>query len=108
MFNVRPLTVRRYIAARELDVAFQVGHSMNVKQKLAWEDFLNGGKSVVEPVGEDSMEQMVSSKQVDGMCMNRVSVCFKGQIDVNAIANSLRNLLGDSAKGEVEIVCSLW
>lgn len=108
MFNVRPLTVRRYITARELDVAFQVGHSMNAQQKLAWEDFLNGGKSVAEPVREDSLEQIVSSKQVDGMRMNRVSICFKGQIDVNAIANSLRNLLGDSAKGEVEIACSLW
>lgn len=108
MFNVRPLTVRRYIAARELDVAFQVGRSMNAEQKLAWEDFLNGGKSVVEPGGEDSLEQANNSREMSKMRMNRVAICFKGQIDVGAIANSLRHLLGDSTQGEVEIVCNLW
>ena len=49
MFNVKPLTVRRYIAARELNVAFQVGRSMNAAQKLAWENFLNDGKTDTEP-----------------------------------------------------------
>ena len=108
MFNVKPLTVRRYIAARELNVAFQVGRSMNAAQKLAWENFLNDGKTDTEPDREDGLEQTDNSQEVDEMRMNRVSVCFRGQIDVNAIANSLRHLLGDSAKGEVEIVCNLW
>lgn len=108
MFDVKPLTVRRYIAARKLNVVFQVGRSMNTEQKLAWENFLNGNRTIAESDKQDSLEQADSSRRMSEMHMNRVSVCFKGQIDVGAITNSLRYLLGDNVQGEVEIVCNLW
>ena len=108
MFGVKPLTVRRYIAARELNVVFRVGHSMNAEQKAAWENFLDADKTVCAEDARDEPGQEETSNQTAKMQMNKMSIGFKGQIDVDAIANSLRHILGDSAKGEVEIVCNLW
>ena len=39
--------------------------------------------------------------------MNRFSLSFSGDINVDMIANSLKHILGGSATGQVEIVCSL-
>ena len=37
MFNVKPLTIRRYIQSNGLSIQFQFGHSMCSKQREAWE-----------------------------------------------------------------------
>lgn len=106
MFDVRPLTVRRYITVKELDVSFPVGHSMNAEQKLAWEKFLADGKTTTEP-DKNSCVPVQPVEDDGSMSMDKFSISFSGQIDVSMIANSLRHILGDSATGVVEIMCSL-
>lgn len=106
MFDVRPLTVRRYITAKELDVSFPVGHSMNAEQKTAWEKFLESGKTATSPDNGVCVSAPLLAK-ADGMKMDTFTIRFSGQIDVSMIANSLRHILGDSTTGVVEIMCSL-
>lgn len=111
MFDVRPLTVRRYLAAKELNVSFPVGRSMNAEQKAAWEDFLNEAVSVQEipieyvPANEQPKEAV--QEQKPQMNMKKVTLSFSGKIDVNAIANSLIHILGTDTVGDIEIVCNL-
>ena len=105
MFGIRPLTVRRYIVSNELNISFPVGHSMNAEQRAAWENFLNGG------VAQQDVAEQVSKpvrQDADGhMSMNKFSMSFNGKIDVNMIANSLLNILGSDASGNIEIICNL-
>lgn len=108
MFDVQPLTVRRYIAANKLDVSFQVGHSMNTEQKLAWERFMAGDKADMAPENTKCVQAEPTPMLIhEVMSMSRFSVSFSGPIDAAMIANTLRNILGDNASGDVEIVCNL-
>lgn len=107
MFDVRPLTVRRYITANELDVSFPVGHSMNAEQKMAWEKFVAGGKTATSQDNNASISEPLPAKADNDMKMDTFSIRFSGQIDVSMITNSLRHILGNSATGVVEIMCSL-
>ena len=105
MFCIRPLTVRRYIVSKELDITFPVGHSMNSEQRAAWERFLAN-----EDMPRALPEQKPENPQADvsvHMSMNKFSLSFSGKIDVNMIANSLLNILGGDASGHVEIICDL-
>ena len=104
MFHVKPLTVRRYIASRGLNVSFPVGHSMTFEQRRSWEEFLSEG----EKDNSVKLSQTSSSRADDKlMNMNGFSVRFSGRIDVNMISNSLISILGDNAVGEVEVKCNL-
>lgn len=108
MFNIQPLTVRRYIAARELDVTFQVGHSMNSEQREAWERFLNGECDYgmhTKPAQHSS--ENIGGQRTETMSMNRFSMSFDGKIDVNMISNSLLHIIGNDAVGSIEITCNL-
>ena len=105
MFCIRPLTVRRYIVSKELDITFPVGHSMNSEQRAAWERFLAN-----EDMPRALPEQKPENPQADvsvHMSMSKFSLSFSGKIDVNMIANSLLNILGGDASGHVEIICDL-
>lgn len=107
MFGIRPLTVRRYIASKELDINFPVGHSMNSEQRAAWEAFLANGGGVPQALPEQAP---VDEPQADvdvRMSMSRFSLSFNGKIDVNMIANSLLHILGGNASGHIEIICDL-
>lgn len=110
MFEVQPLTIRRYIQMNKLNIKFPVGHSMSTAQKDAWDELLHGKTSnedaevEVEDVPATKLDEAASKQSMD---MKRFSLCFNGRIDVNMIANSLLHILGDNAVGEVEIVCNL-
>ena len=114
MFGVQPLTVRRYLTARNLNITFPVGRSMNTQQKLAWEKFCkeecdNTPGLCFTPLAATPVEDTVAAptKQEKAMAMKNVSLSFSGRIDVNAIANSLRHILGDDMVGDIQIICSL-
>lgn len=107
MFHVQPLTVRRFIQAKRLNLSFPVGRSMNAEQKAAWESFLDG-KGV--PSGQSPPENTEVEMANDTDCemnMRHVSLSFSGKIDVSAISNSLRHILGNDMVGEIEIICNL-
>lgn len=105
MFGVKPLTIRRYITSKDLDIAFQVGHSMSAAQRVAWDAFVSGAENTTEDTqcdDENNPEQVQK-----GMCMKQFSICFSGKIDISMISNSLIQILGNGASGNVEIVCNL-
>jgi len=104
MFRVKPLTVRRYIASRGLDISFPVGHSMTFEQRRMWEDFLSG-----EEKGIPGDLPTAKRTEPDDKLMNMsgFSVRFSGKIDINMISNSLISILGNDSVGEVEIKCNL-
>lgn len=79
MFHVQPLTIRRFIQTNGLAVKFPVGHSMNAEQREADEI----------------------------MSMKKVSLSFSGKINASMIVNSLLQILGENASGDVEITCQL-
>ncbi len=109
MFGVSVSTIRRHIQANGLDIKFHVGHSMNADQRTAWENFLNGVEPT--PAAETSHgrePEPVPELHVDtSMKMDRFSLSFSGDINIEMIANSLRHILGGNASGRVEVVCSL-
>lgn len=102
MFRVKPLTVRRYIASKGLNISFPVGHSMTFDQRKSWEEFLSAGE---KSAYADLPQTTETGDKV--MNMNGFSVRFSGKIDVNMISNSLISILGNDAVGEVEIKCNL-
>lgn len=113
MFEIQPLTVRRYLTARKLNITFPVGRSMNAQQKLAWEKFCKEERdtpqdSCPSPLDDSSDKgATIAAQEKKTMSMKNVSLSFSGRIDVGAIANSLRHILGDDMVGDIQIVCSL-
>lgn len=111
MFDVQPLTVRRFLSSKELNISFPVGRSMNTEQKTAWEKFLKeeqDGLKAVESVPLTPVSgATIATPAVSAMNMKNVSMSFSGKIDVNAIANSLRHILGENMVGEIQIMCNL-
>lgn len=105
MFGIQPLTVRRYIASKELDITFPVGHSMNSEQRAAWECFLSNEPSSQAPAEKNYEPQQTNADSK--MSMSRFSLSFDGKIDVGSIANSLHSILGGDASGRIEIICDL-
>jgi len=121
MFGVRPLTVRRHIQANELDIKFQVGHSMSAEQKDLWGEFLNNTPEQTQEsevknattillgaTAKHTNKKPSEKPEEEKMCMRKVSLGFKGPIDVLVVANSLTQILGSNSKGEIEIICNLW
>lgn len=107
MFQVRPAVVRRYIQSRELAINFPVGRYMNTSQRAAWERFLKSGTTVGDAPSVDLPVEDIHSEKAAATTMKKVSLTFSGKIDIPMIANSLRQILGENATGEVEISCQL-
>lgn len=111
MFDVQPLTVRRFLSSKELNISFPVGRSMNTEQKTAWEKFLKEEQDSLKAVESVPLTPvsgaMIAAPAASAMSMKNVSLSFSGKIDVNAIANSLRHILGENMVGEIQIMCSL-
>lgn len=116
MFGVRPLTVRRLIAANKVQVNFPVGKSMTKEQKGLWNSFIDvETERECEVVSEDSCEDAdwqsdiptVPYVPAPKMEMNGVRFSFSGPIDISGIANSLRTVIGENRTGRIEIICEL-
>lgn len=117
MFGVRALTVRKHADANGLSVEFPRGHAMSAARKVEWGKFLsNNEEEMAEPDEQDSEDDAMAEELFVNDCeqlkqnpmkMNSFSLLFSGTIDVNAIANSLRLILGGESTGEMEIICHL-
>lgn len=113
MFGVKPLTVTRHVAAKELNVSFHRGRSMSVEQRTEFAKFLSRDaaredESVTEAANEITSDESATVEGSDvSMKMNGVSLSFSRKIDIDAIANSLRHILGTEAVGKIQIVCDI-
>lgn len=120
MFGVQPLTVRKHAEANNLGVEFPRGNAMSASRQAAWNKFVSSEQDEpqqVEDIGCDSCnEEWPAEEPADeypapaapeAMKMRNFSLRFDGTIDVNMIANSLKWILGESANGELEIICNL-
>lgn len=119
MFGVQALTVRKHADTNNLKVEFYRGRSMNAIQRAAWDAFLCASEDdekqidpadnctdEYETVGSATPEEFDLDEE-NTMVMSNFSLRFSGVIDVTMIANSLKRILGDSSKGEIEIICKL-
>lgn len=107
MFHVQPLTIRRFIQANGLAVKFPVGHSMNAEQREAWGSFLKGEVKPAPTPAKLAEPHALTPDKNETMSMKKVSLSFSGKINADMIANSLLQILGENAVGEVEITCHL-
>lgn len=116
MFGVSTPTVRRHIQSAGLDIKFRAGHSMSKRQRDVWEQFLHSAQEniVVNNMTEEEQATLIekintspAGRVFAPMRMSKFSLCFTGPIDVEMIANSLRQILGDDAQGEIRIMCDL-
>lgn len=107
MFHVQPLTIRRFIQANGLAVKFPVGHSMNAEQREAWSSFLKGEVKSATTTTKPEEAHISTPDKNETMSMKRVSLSFSGKINAAMIVNSLLQILGENASGEVEITCQL-
>ena len=131
LFQVCTTTIRRYFEKQGINPGFYAGHRMNAQQKEVWAEFLGieesetveseesetveskeavtdaCDESIEEPVdAEDTDEEIesVNTEVSDTSCvMGRFSVEFKGKIDVDMIANSLRMILGNNSNGRLRV-----
>lgn len=125
LFEVSVTTVRKYFNKQGIVPGCQVGHRMNAAQRIVWADFLGIEEEQEEEVVEIEEEAVVCEDHVEDVCepeevepeaeplksepvkpscaMNRFSVEFKGKIDVDMIANSLRMILGNNSNGRLRV-----
>ena len=111
MFDITPVTLHRHVKNNGLDVNFRRGTNMTYEQHTAWKLFLDGA-SASDNVQTDSQDVCCESKNCvaqdkksndRSMAMDAVTLVFSGKVDVDMIANSLRNIIGDSKDGTVKI-----
>lgn len=109
MFGVSVATLARTIKRLELNVNFVKGRFPSAEQLKSFEQFLNPEEEQVEqePQVESIEEEIVVQENAEPMRMNEVSLKFSGLLDIDAVANSLKMILGGNATGEMEIVCRI-
>lgn len=109
MFGVSVATLARTIRRLELNVNFVKGRFPNAEQLKAFERFLNPEEehseqeTQEEPIGGETVAQEIP----EPMRMSEVTLKFSGVLDVDAVANSLKMILGENTTGELEIVCRI-
>lgn len=108
MFGVSGATVRRFFEMNDLGIQFQVGHSMTKQQRAMWRDFLTGGDAEPEPVPDVEPEPPEDHPNNNRkMCMTQFSLRFEGEIDVLAIANSIKALMAGSSIATITVDCAM-
>lgn len=137
MFGVKALTVRKHSDSHNLGLMFPRGHSMNPAERAEWRKFLGEEEEVVEAVAaaadeaasqtvvelheEADVPEMEAAQVLEAASappaaapaesstttMTQVCLKFSGAINIDMIANSLRQILGNQSSGELEIICNL-
>jgi hypothetical protein len=121
VFGCNPNTVRKLIRENELNIVFRRGVQMPKENREAFKRFLAQGllqddtdtadEETEEPAHDQECDQippLVPVQPSDAMRMSSFSLRFDGPVDVNMIANSLVHILGENARGEIEIQCRLY
>lgn len=119
MFGVHPVTVRKYIQDQNFDIKFKKGGGNNVAHMIQWNAFVNGSydrpqEDVPLDIFADSdppeavqPEVIQPETRKPAMSMSGFSLEFKGDLNVDEIANSLLHILGDNTSGNIKIICDL-
>lgn len=123
MFGCCKKTCASLLSAKPYGISFSRGSAMSKGKREAWSAFLDAGKSdgkaqteEEQPQPEAPVEQNdpteecpAGEKEVKpaAMKMNRFSLNFSGRLSVDAIANSLRLILGDGMDGRLSVECCL-
>lgn len=107
MFGVSKGTIYNAIT-KELGVTFRAGPQSD-EDRLKWDIFLHGASTeepdLCEPeVPSEDDTILPEQEKPSGMTMSRFSLSFVGAIDVNAIANSLRRIIGGQTNASIDIV----
>lgn len=111
MFGITPVTLHRHVKNNGLDVNFRRGTNMTYEQHAAWRLFFDGTRTS-DNVQTDSQDVCCKSKNCAApdkkssdrsMVMDAVTLVFSGKVDVDMIASSLRDIIGDSKDGTVKI-----
>lgn len=110
MFCVTPQTLKRELDAKGVETRFHAGKSMTRFQLENWRHFVNAddeSDAIQEEQNEEQIGGKLDEEPTTSMNMRSFTLLFGGAIDADKIADSIRNILGDSAVGEVRIVCDL-
>ncbi len=124
MFGVSVATMARAVKKFDLNIQFVKGKFPNAEQRAEFERFLNTDlvdeveieecadepnqpevDVVAEQVEEPAEDE--SQKKISSMRMREVTLRFEGVLDIDAIANSLKMILGNNTGGEIEIICKI-
>lgn len=109
MFEVSPLTLHRHIKTNSLDIQFKRGSNMSIEQSAKWAAFICPEKPEHEEIqanddervsGVDAWRPNTCSRPMD---MSAVTLEFRGNVDVDMIANSLRNIVGNGGNAVIKI-----
>lgn len=105
MWGIGVSSIKRLIEKNNLGITFTVGHSMTGDQRKAWKQFLSQEQDASdEPV--DNNPAPTDDEQEETpvpTMMTRFSLSFQGRIDPASIANSLTQMLGKDAVGQLNI-----
>lgn len=96
MFKVNDQTVRRHIKDENIGIQLTRGSKLN---KARWNEFLG----VIPDQDEPSDSAAPKGPRPTSMQICSASMRFKGQIDVDAIANELKKVFDGKVKGSIEI-----
>lgn len=129
MFGCGRATCSRLLSSAPYEITFSRGSAMTREKRKQWGLFLAGEffhveeeseaeaapESAAPPdepmdrTDEEEPDQMIADSETEprNMKMDRFSLCFSGRLSVEAIANSLRLMLGDGLTGSLRIDCSL-
>lgn len=80
---------------------------MNAEQREAWGSFLKGEVKPVPTPTKPEKPRVATPDKNETMSMKKVSLSFSGKINASMIVNSLLQILGENASGDVEITCQL-
>lgn len=103
MLGVGTSSVKRLIEKNQLGVTFTVGHSMTGDQRKAWKQFLAQDPDEPETVAPASADVDTPEQSPAPAAMTRFAMSFQGRIDPMSIANSLTQMLGKNAIGQLNI-----
>jgi hypothetical protein len=124
MFGVASRTVANYASTKNINVNFSRGHRMDKSKKADWENFIHPedtmeqveevpvvidampmAEAEAEPASETVEVSPVPAKKrrTSNINMSEVKLKFDGTIDINALTNTIRAVLGDNIEGQMLI-----
>lgn len=103
MMGIGASSIKRLIEKNQLGVTFTVGHSMTADQRKAWKRFLAQECDEPETIGQASEETKALEQPLSSATMTHCAMSFQGHIDPVSIVNSLIQMLGKDAVGQLDI-----
>lgn len=110
MFNISPGYFSKYIKTEGLDVCSSFSSRMSKDEKEAFNKFCSGHiacctENEDETAADDAQERAEEPRK-PSYTMDGVTIRFAGKIDLGAVYNSMKSILGDAPDGALEITWS--